>query len=414
MALDEPVHHRVTLVRKDDEKGADSVVRSAPDDRDTVDRRAVSDDGHDRSARQGHAHTGGRGHREAESALRGAEVAEGLAGREPRVNLRAVDRRLLDDDRIARQPFRQRREHVARGESLARRRRRRRRRGTKRLRRLGVAYGNTARELTAHRRGRGEHGQLGRAPVQLVRIVSEHRDPRSRSGEATRHVRRLTERRRADDEDRVVRLQALPQPCPFCGQHAAEQRVVLREAGTASERLLEDGRHEPLCQLDERRPGLRVVGTRAHDQRRRLRLREEARERVDGRGVGGGGAQDGPERGRRLALLVGRLVPVVHRHDHERGTASRLRSMKRTLDRGRDVLCPGGLVDADGILATKAGQLPGEERLVGEMPTVLLPHDDDERRTIHAGGRQGTHSRAEPGRRVQKDESRPAAADREP
>ena len=88
--------------------------------------------------------------------------------------------------------------------------------------------------------------------------------------------------------------------------------------------------------------------------------------------------------------------------------------MKRTLDRGRDVLCPGRLVDADGILATKAGQLPGEEWLEGEMPAVLLPHDDDEWRAIHAGGRQGADPRAEPGRRVQKDESRPATADRDP
>ena len=162
--------------------------------------------------------------------------------------------------------------------------------------------------------------------MQLVRIVAEHRDPRSRSGEATRHVRRLTERRRTDDEDRVERLQPLAQPRSLRRQDSAIEAVVLREAGAASERLLEDRRHEPLCQRDEPRPGLRVVGTRTHDQRRRLRLREEARQRVDSLGVDGGGAQDGPERGRRLALLVGGLVPVVHRHDHERGArASPLR-----------------------------------------------------------------------------------------
>ena len=249
--------------------------------------------------------------------------------------------------------------------------------------------------------------------MQLVRIVAEHRDPRSRSGEATRHVRRLTERRRADDEDRVERLQPLAQPRPLRRQNSAIQPVVLREAGAASERLLEDGSHEPLCQLDERRPGLRVVGTRTDDQRRRLRLREEARERVDSLGVDGGAAQDGPERGRRLALLVGGLVPVVHRHDHERRTALRLCGMERPLDRGRNVLGPGGLVDADGILTGEAGQLPGEERLVGEMPTVLLSHDDHERRAVHTGGREGADPRAEPGRRVQEDESRPAAADRQ-
>ena len=48
------------------------------------------------------------------------------------------------------------------------------------------------------------------------------------------------------------------------------------------------------------------------------------------------------------------------------------------------------------------------------MAPVLLTHDDDERRAVHAGGRDGADPGAKPGRRMQEDERRPAAADREP
>ena len=53
--------------------------------------------------------------------------------------------------------------------------------------------------------------------------------------------------------------------------------------------------------------------------------------------------------------------------------------MVAALDRARDVLGPDRLLDLDGVLAGEPGQLPGEERLVGEVPTVLLADEHDQR-----------------------------------
>ena len=67
------------------------------------------------------------------------------------------------------------------------------------------------------------------------------------------------------------------------GQVAGEQRMVLREAGRAAERLLEDRAAEALGQRDQRRPARVGVGARAGDDRGVLGAVEDARERLDGR-----------------------------------------------------------------------------------------------------------------------------------
>ncbi len=249
--------------------------------------------------------------------------------------------------------------------------------------------------------------------MHLVRVVADHGDPRSRRGEASRGIRRLAEDRRADDENRVVRLEPLPQPPSLGGQHAAEQPVVLRKSRAAAERLLEDRSHEALGQLHERCPRLLVIRPRTDDERRGLRLCEKGHESIDRLGRCSDAAPHGPRRSGRLTLLVGRLLPVVHRHDHERRPALRLRRVERALDRSRNVLRERRLVDADRILARQPRQPPRKERLVREMAPVLLTHDDDERRPVHAGGRDGADPGAKPGRRMQENERRPATADRE-
>ena len=90
-----------------------------------------------------------------------------------------VDGRLLDHDRVARQPLGERGQHVARGQRLA---------GT------GGAGGSGARRGAAARRAAGrvgeraadgggwrEHSQLGGAAVRLVRVVADDGDPRARA-----------------------------------------------------------------------------------------------------------------------------------------------------------------------------------------------------------------------------------------
>ena len=174
--------------------------------------------------------------------------------------------------------------------------------------------------------------------MHLLRVVADHRDPRPRRGEAAGNVRRLTERRGTDDEEHVVRPEPLAQSPALSRQHAGEQAVVLRESRAAAERLLEDRRHEALRKLDKRRPGVLVVRARTDDERRRRRLREEGHEGVDGLGRRRRAAQDGPVRSGGLALLVGRLLPVVHRHDHECRSALRLRRVECPLDGCGNVL----------------------------------------------------------------------------
>jgi hypothetical protein len=58
------------------------------------------------------------------------------------------------------------------------------------------------------------------------------------------------------------------------------------------------------------------------------------------------------------------------------------------LDRTRDVLRGDRLLDLDGVLAGEARELAREERLVGEVPAVLLADEDDQRRAVDPCGRE--------------------------
>ena len=139
---------------------------------------------------------------------------------------------------------------------------------------------------------------------------------------------------------------------------------------------------------------------------------QERGEGIDRRRVGRGGAEHGADGSGGLALLVGGLVPVVHRHDHEGGAAPGRRGVVRALDRARDVLRGDRLLDLHRVLARKAGELAREERLVREVPPVLLADEHDQRRAVHARGGERADGVAEPGGRVQEDEGRLAASDR--
>ena len=80
----------------------------------------------------------------------------------------------------------------------------------------------------------------------------------------------LTEHRRADGENDVVRRECLPQARPVGGQVAGEEGMILGEPGSAAEGLLPDRANETLGQRDERVPGVAIVGTGPDDERRAL------------------------------------------------------------------------------------------------------------------------------------------------
>ena len=196
-------------------------------------------------------------------------------------------------------------------------------------------------QLPDHGRDRGEHAQLRRAAVHLVRVVADDGDPRAGLGESPRDETGLPERRSADDEHRVVGGELGPKPGAVGGEHSLVGGVVLRKACPCAECLLEDGRAELLGELDERRPRRRVVRAGADDERRPLGGAEERGERVHRFGVGTGRAQHRAAGGGGLALLVGGLAPVAHRHDHESRSPARRGGVVGALDRGRHVVRGG-------------------------------------------------------------------------
>ena len=377
-----------------------------------VERRPVAGDGDDRPVGKRHLHPGRGGEGEAEPALRGAQVPERLAGREAIVDVRPVDGRLLDHDRVPRQALGQRGQDMARGQRLTGGGWLRGGRGRARLGRRSVSLRDGGGQLTDHRRDRGEHTQLRGAAVHLVRVVAHDGDPRAGLGESSRDEAGLPEGRSADDEHRVVGGELAAKPGAVRGEHSLVGRVILREACPPAERLLEDGRAELLGELDERRPCRRVVRAGADDERRPLGGGEEGGEGIHRLGIGAARAQHRASRGGGLALLVGGLAPVAHRHDHEGGSPARRGGVVGALDRGRHVVRGGRGLDRHGVRARQPVQPPGQERLVGEVPPVLLADDDDQRRAVDTRGREAAHARAEPRRRVQQDERRLAPGDR--
>ena len=195
-----------------------------------------------------------------------------------------------------------------------------------------------------------------------------------------------------------------------------EARVIPREAGAGAERVLPHRAGKSLRERRERRPSLRAVVAGAGHQRGRRRRVEQL---GDLRHVG---RLDRPRSRhgtrRRHRLVRGRLEPVVHRHEHQRGTALVARGVPRAGDRRRYVLRAHRLLDRHRIAAGEPVQLPGQERVERQVAPVLLAHDDHERRAVHARRRQPCDRVAEAGRGVQQHQrgllARQGPAGREP
>ena len=129
----------------------------------------------------------------------------------------------------------------------------------------GVSRCETRGEFAAGRRGRREHRELRRAPVHLVRVVADDRDPRAGLRQASRRVRRLAEDRADDQKRRTARA--------FRRRGRSAGRGRRRADGPAGSRHVlrtTPGRraHRAARRADQRRPALGAVGAGADHKRR--------------------------------------------------------------------------------------------------------------------------------------------------
>ena len=192
-----------------------------------------------------------------------------------------------------------------------------------------------------------------------------------------------------------------------------EARVVLRKPRPGAERLLPDGRLEPLCDLDESRPRLAARPLprrrRRRGARRRRAARRARRSRRDPRRRRAG-------RSRRRRADRRRPPPERTSRPSARSTSAGPRAgrrcVPRTADRSGEVLRPDRLLDRHGVRAGQPFEVAGEERLVSEVAPVLLSDEHDERRSVDARRRQGADGVAETGGRVEEDEGRLVPTDR--
>ena len=215
----------------------------------------------------------------------GAEHAERLPRRQAHEQLRTVGRRLLEDDRVVREPIGDRGEDVPGAERRAGPRGLQGLGALERLRRRGLSCGHGARERRAHRPRRGEHREVGRAAMHLGRVLADHDDRGAGLDERPRREGVLPERRRADRDHEVVRLERLAEARPVGSEMPREQPVILREPRPSAERLLPDGARQALRERDHGRPRVRVVDPGTGDERRKRGTLDELGELCHDGGV---------------------------------------------------------------------------------------------------------------------------------
>ena len=351
------------------------------------------------------------GQREAEPAHRRAEEPERRPRGNARVQLRAVGRRLLD-------------QHASRGSRSARAARTcPARSGSPSAGGDGGAglangsgadpiRGGTVRASSAQTAA-GEASTASSAGLRCTSagIPADDGDTCSALHQRAGLVRVLAEDRRTDRDHEVVGRERPTQPGPVRGQVTCELRVILGEARAGAEGLLPDRAPDALRQRDQRRPCLGIVCPGADHERRCAGGRDELRQSRDGLRVGALRAYDAGGGGV-LAGLLGGCSPVVHRHDDEGGAAPGGRLVVGAVDGAGHVLGLQRLVDPDGVLTCEAMQLPGEERLEGEMAPVLLADEHDEGRAIHARRGERADGVSEPCGRVQDRQRRLVPCDR--
>ena len=309
----------------------------APHRLDLVDRRAVADDRDDRPVRQRHPQPGHPGKREAEPALRGADVAERLACGQPVASSgRSTGASSCTTaSRGSRSASAESTWPALSGSPGA---------GGAAAPGATSGSGGSPRARAADLRARGTprrvapERDVGGAAMQLFRVVGDDREPRPRLGQAAGRIAGLTETRGRRPRGSCRRGRAFAQGGPVRREGAQVQPVILRKAGAGTERLLEDRARPGARPARPGPPRTRVVRACAdHDRGRRSRRPGRRRGRRPLREPppppGGRGRPPPPARAPRR-----RLVPVVHRNDHERRPAPGRGRVVGALDRGRDVL----------------------------------------------------------------------------
>ncbi len=244
------------------------------------------------------------------------------------------------------------------------------------------------------------------------RVVGDHRHARVRSDQRAGLVVEVEpERACADRQYEVVRRERLAKSAAPPGQMAGEQPVVLRKTGAAAKRLLPYGTAQRFRQRDDRLPALLGVGAGADHDRGRRRVADQVGDLRHLLSGDAARAEDPAGRGR--GELVGRLVPIAHRHDHERRAGARLGLVVGAGDRARHVL--GAVRDASphGVLARETVEMPaGQERFERELATILLTDEDDQRRAAVACVGDRVDRIAEARRGVQVDEGGRSTSER--
>ncbi len=156
-------------------------------------------------------------------------------------------------------------------------------------------------------------------------------------------------------------------------------------------------------QLHRRVPAARRVDVRAGDQHRVGRVLEGAGEVLEGDRVGQRPRVDASQQQLGEGVLVGRLVPVVHRDRHERRPAGGQRGVvDRPGDRLGDVLGAGRFVGPlDVRLGAEHRFAVGEVGLEGDLGSHLLAGGDQQRGLVGLGVEDPADRVPDPGGRVQ-------------
>ena len=258
------------------------------------------------------------------------------------------------------------------------------------------------RERQADGAGIAEHGDVDGAAVCLLGVLRDHREPGSGVHERALVVRVLAERAGADDQHRVVGRERLPQPRAARRQVTGEQRVVLREARRAAERLLEHG----AVQAARRASEAAAVPVRAgpgDDRGRTVERAPPARRRRPDRRRRERSSRCGPSTscGSGASAVQSSIGTIT-----SAGPRPVTRLVIGTDDRARDVLRARRLGRMHRVVAGEAVQAPGQERLLREVAAILLADDHDQRRAVGARGGDRRDGVPEPRRRVQQRQCR--------
>ena len=213
---------------------------------------------------------------------------------------------------------------------------------------------------------------VGRAAMQLVRVVGDDREPRARLGQAARRVAGLTEgrgrRRRAPCRRGRAARAARRGPPERTAQVGSGD-----PAGSLPARRTPPGRPGATSRSASSTSAAHVAGSSAPAPTTSAGDSASARKAARASTVCGSrfrrARSTGAGRGGGLALLVGGLAQSSIGTITSAGPApaSRPRGRRARSRPGRPGRRPAVSTDT-GYVARQPGQLPGEERLVGEVP----------------------------------------------